>query len=177
MDLFHPNLCEPEADSACHISSPTERSGLRVAAPEQYCIAVFGNVFDYVVLLVLLPEWVHAPDMLGAPIPAFPAVGLAGLQGEPAAQIEQMGNAAVARVHHFRLAVAVNFAQDCLRGIFIMHALDFGCDDFCCFVPADAFITACAAILRIAFPRWVPVNALHRVGDAVFRIDALLVAK
>ena len=88
-----------------------------------------------------------------------------------------MGNTAVARVHHFRLAVAVNFAQDGLWGVFIMHALDFGCDDFCCFVPADAFITACAAILRIAFPRRIPVNALHRVGDAVFRIDALLVAK
>ena len=88
VNLLHPNLCEPEADSACHVSSPAEGSGLRVAAPEQYCIAVFGNVFNYVVLLVLLSERVHAPDMLGAPIPAFPAVGLAGLQGKPAAQIE-----------------------------------------------------------------------------------------
>ncbi len=177
VDLLDAQLREPEAQAACHVAAPAERRGLGVAAPEQHGVAVLGDVLDDVVLLVLLAQRVHAPDVLGAPVPAFPAVGLARLQGEAAAQVEKLRDAAVRGMDDLRLAVAVDLAQDGLGAVLVMHALDLARGDFRRLVPADAHVPAGAARLGMAFAVGIPVHAAHRVGDAVLGVHALLVAK
>ena len=124
VDLLDAQLREPEAQAGGHVAAPAERRGFGVAAPEQHGVAVLGDVLDDVVLLVLLAQRVHAPDVLGAPVPALPAVGLAGLQGEAAAEVEELGDAAVRGVDDLRLAVAVDLAQDGLGAVLVVHALD-----------------------------------------------------
>ena len=177
VDLLDAQLGEPEAQPACHVAAPAERRGFGVAAPEQHGVAVLGDVLDDVVLLVLLAQRVHAPDVLGAPVPAFPAVGLARLQGEAPAQVKKLRDAAVRGMDDLRLAVAVDLAQDGLGTVLVMHALDLARGDFRRLVPADAHVPAGAARLGMAFAVGIPVHAAHRVGDAVLGVHALLVAK
>ena len=175
VDLLHADLGEPEAQAARHHAAPAKRRGLGVAAPEQHGVAVLGNVFDDVVLAVLLAERVHAPDVLGAPVPAFPAVGLARLQREAAEQVQKVRHAAVGGMDDLRLAVAVDLGEHGVGAVGLDDALELGGDELGRLVPADAFVLAHAAGLRMALAGRIPVDALERIGDAVLRVDALLV--
>ena len=175
--LLDAELGEPVAQAARHVAAPAERRGLGVAAPEEHRVAVLRDILDDVVLLVLLAERVHAPDVLGAPVPALPAIGLAGLQGEAAAEVEELGDAAVRCVDDLRLAVAVDLAQDGLGAVLVVHALDLAGHDLRGLVPADALVAARAARLGVPLAVRVPVHAPHRIGNAVLRVHALLVAQ
>ena len=111
------------------------------------------------------------------PVPALPAVRLAGLQRVGAYEVEHAALAAVRRVDELRLAVAVELAEDRCGPVGLVHALDLAGDERARLVPADAHVAARAAVLRVALALRVPVHALHRVGDAVLRVHALLVAQ
>ena len=177
VDLLDAQLGEPEAQPACQVAAPSQGGRLHVAAPEQHRVAVLGDVLDDVVLQRVLPERVHAPDVLGAPVPAFPAVGLARLQRVGADEVEHAALAAVRRMDELRLAMAVELAQDGGRAVRVMHALDLFRDEVARLVPRDAHVAAGAARLRMALAMRVPVLAAHRVGDAVLGVHALLVGE
>ena len=177
VDLLDAQLGEPEAQPACQVAAPSQGGRLHVATPEQHRVAVLGDVLDDVVLQRVLPERVHAPDVLGAPVPAFPAVGLARLQRVGADEVEHAALAAVRRMDELRLAMAVELAQDGGRAVRVMHALDLFRDEVARLVPRDAHIAAGAARLRMALAVRVPVLAAHRVGDAVLGVHALLVGE
>ena len=50
INLFHPDIGEPVAQAAGHHAAPAPRRRLRIGAPEKDGIAIFGNVFDDIVL-------------------------------------------------------------------------------------------------------------------------------
>ena len=176
VDLPHADFREPETQAACHLSAPSQWRRLGVASPEQHGIAVFRDVLDDVVLEVLLAEGIHAPDVLGAPVPAFPGVRLTGLDRESTAKVQQLGDAAVRGVDDLRLAVAVDFQQDGFRTVFVVHALYLGSANLGRLVPGDALVIRRPAVLGVALAIGVPIDALHGVGDAVLGVDALFVA-
>ena len=122
-----------------------------------------------------LPVRLVAPQVLGAPVPALPRIGLARLDGGAAQKLQQLHHGAVARVHDLRLAVAVLLHQDGAGAVHVVLALDFLGDDVGGLVPADALVLGDAARFRVAVPLRVPVLADERVRDAVARERVLLV--
>ena len=116
-----------------------------------------------------------APHVLGAPVPALPAVGLADLEGEAAHLVEQAGAVAVWRVDGLALAVAVALDQDRRRAVLLVDPGDLLGDDVRRLVPGDADVLALAAVLRVPLAVGIPVDALERVLDAVGGVGALLV--
>ena len=159
------------------LPAPAPRGGLEVAAPVQHRVAVLADVLVQVLLVHLHADRVHAPHVLGPPVPALPAVGLARLQRVAAAQVQHHGLAAVRGVDHLGLAVPVGLAQDGQGAVLVVDALDLGGNEGGGLVPRDALVLGHAAVARVALPLRVPVHALHRVQHAVLRIDALLVAQ
>ena len=91
IDGVDADLGPEAADAACGLATPAPRWGLDVAAPEENRIRVIGNIPDQVLLPRLLANGVHAPSVLGTPIPALPAVWLAPLEGEAAQKVHKKG--------------------------------------------------------------------------------------
>ncbi len=60
---------------------------------------------------ISFPEGILAPHVLGTPIPAFPAVGVADLPGKAPGQFEQMGLAAMRAVDEFGFTMAAPWAR------------------------------------------------------------------
>ena len=115
------------------------------------------------------------PHVLGAPVPALPAVGLADLQGEAAHLVEQAGAVAVRRMDGLAFAVAVALDEDRRWAVLLVDAGDLAGDDVRRLVPRDAHVLALAAVLRVPLAVGVPVHAFERVLDAVGGVRALLV--
>ena len=61
--------------------------------------------------------------------------------------------------------------------ILVVNALDLLGHDVGGLVPADADVAARAAVLRVTLAMRIPVDALHRIRDAVLGIYALFIAK
>ena len=57
------------------------------------------------------------------------------------------------------------------RPVIVLHALDFAGDDVERFVPADPHVFRFAAVLRIALAFRIEIDPLHRVEQAIGRID------
>ena len=172
-----PQLFQEVGHAAGLLPAPAPRGGLEVAAPVQHRVAVLADVLVQVLLVHLHADRVHAPHVLGPPVPALPAVGLARLQRVAAAQLQHHGLAAVRSVDHLGLAVPVGLAQDGQGAVLVVDALDLGGNEGGGLVPRDALVLGHAAVARVALPLRVPIHALHRIQHAVLRIDALLVAQ
>ena len=176
VDLLDADLGPEVADLRGHLAAPAPGRGLGVAAYADDGVGVLGDVPKQVGLISLLADRVHAPHVLGAPVPTLPGVRLASLQREASEQVHQMRVAAVATVHDFRLAVAVALTEHSGVAVRVYDAADLVGADLGGIVPADALVAADAAVLRIALAVGVPVDALQRIRHAVLRIHALLVA-
>lgn len=137
---------------------------------------MLADILVQVALVHLHAHGLHAPDMLAAPVPSFPAVGLARLQRVTAHEVEHHGLAAMGCMDDLRLAMAVGLAEDGKRAILVVNALDLVRDDLRCLIPADADVLRFAAVLRVALAMRIPVHAAHRVKDTVLGVDALFVA-
>ena len=175
VDLLHTDFGEPEAQTRRLLARPAPRRGLRVAAPEQKRVGILGDVLEQVVLMGVLAQRLVAPGVLGAPVPAFPAVWLAGLHGEAARHVQKVRHGAMRAVDRTGLAVAVALAEDGVAAVGFVDALDLRRDDVGGLVPADTLELGLAAVLRVALAVGIPVHALEREGDAVGRIGAGLV--
>ncbi len=182
VDGLHADLVEPIAQAACLLAAPAPRRGLRVGTPEQKGIGILAHVFDDVVLRVLLAMGLHAPDVLGAPVPTLPAVGLASLDQVfalfVAAVVEHERTCAMGAGHDLGLAMALALDKDRGAAVYAADALDLGSDDVRCLVPADALVSGNAAVLRIdllGVAAGLPVHALQRIRYAVGRVRATLV--
>ena len=175
IDRLHPDVGEPVRNDAGELTAPAPRRHLRIGAPEKDRLAVLGDILDDVGRDGLHAYRIHAPHMLGAPVPSFPAVWLARLLQEAADQAQQVGLAAVGRVNALRLAVAVGLCVDGERAGLLVHALDFFGNDVACLVPRDPHVFRHAAVLGVALAVGIPVNALERIRDAVFGVRTHLV--
>ena len=176
-DMLHAAIVEPEGKLARQLSAPSRRGRLEVAAPVQHGIRMLGDVLRRVGREGVLPDRVHSPCVLGAPVPAFPAVGVARLHGVAAAQVEHRGLAAMAAVHRLAFPMAVGLAENRVGTVLIVDALHLCGDELASLVPADANILARAAVLRVPLAFRIPIDALHGERDAVLGIRAALVHK
>ena len=174
VDLLDAEFGVPVGEAAGQLALPAPRGGLLVAAPEQQQLAVLGHVVEQVALLALAYRFA-APEVLAAPPPAFPAVGLADLQGVAAPQRQQLAAGAVAGLHHLVLAVLVALIEKGGRAVLLLDAVHLADDGVQRLVPGDAHVLALAPVLRVALAVGVPVDPLHGIADAGRRVDPLLV--
>ena len=176
VDLLDAHLGEPEAPAAGQLSAPAPGRGLLVAAPVQQVVRVLGDV-QKKVADVAFAHRVAAPDVLGAPVPPFPAVGVARLEREAAQDGHEAHLAAVRGMDGLRLAVAVTLAEHGVVAVLLLDAAQLLRDDVGGLVPRDALELALAAVARVALAIRVPVHALQGIQDAVVGIGALLVGE
>ena len=176
-DMLHAAIVEPEGKLARQLAAPSRRGRLEVAAPVQHGIRMLGDILRRVGRESVLPNRVHSPCVLGAPVPTFPAVRVARLHGVAAAQVEHRGLAAMAAVHRFAFPMAVGLAENCVGTVLIVNALHLRGDELASLVPADADVLARAAVLRVPLAFRIPVDTLHGERDAVLGIRAALVHK
>ena len=151
--------------------------GLFVAAPLEHHVAMLGDVLDEVGGRRHHALEALAPHVLGAPVPALPAIRVADLLGEAAHHVEQAGLMAVGSMDGLVLAVAVALRKDGQRAVFLVDPLDLAGDDVGGFVPGEPHVLALATVLRVALAVGIPVHALHGELDPVGREGALLVGQ
>ena len=154
-----------------------QRSRLRVAAPEQEHVGVLRDIRIQVRVRGHLADGLAAPDVLRAPVPAFPGVHVPHLQRVAAHQRQQTVRAAVARGHALSFAVHVALAEHGLRAVSLLHPDELVRTDLRGFVPGDADVLALSAGLRVPLALRVPVHALQRVLHAVRGVHAALIAQ
>ncbi len=106
----------------------------------------------------------------GAPVPAFPAVGIVVHLGMADRVHEtEIGRQVIADVAPG--VVRAVRRGDGARAILRLHALDLVGDDGDRLVPTDALVARDAAVLRIALALRIEVDALHGMEQAVGRVD------
>ncbi len=176
-DRLDPDVVEPEAHAAGLLAAPPKRRRFGIGTPEQHGVAVFSDVLEHIALPALLADGIHAPDVLGAPVPALPAVGLAALRGAAAYEVEHGNLAAVASGDVLRFAVPFALAVDGERAVGFLDALDLLRNEVGGLVPADALVLRRPARFGVPVSVRIPIDALQGIGHAVLRIGALLVGK
>ncbi len=185
VNLLDAEFGPPVAQPAGQLTVEAPRSGLGVASPEEDAVAVLGHIPHDVGHRDHLPQVLATPDVLGSPVPAFPAVGVARLQGVAAEQAQQAPVTAVGGVHRLGLRMPVGLRQDGLHAVLLIDTLDLSDHDVEGFIPGDALVLADAAILGVAPTRArrargavrVPVDPLERIEHPVRRVDPVLVAQ
>ena len=204
IDLLDTDVGKKEAVATRKAPAPAPRRGLHIAAPEQHRLCMVRHIFEQVVL-VALAHRVLAPHVLGAPVPAFPRIGVARLHGVAASLgaagsdgpltvtvhpevvrqldsgllecylVEQVALGTAGTVDGLDQMVPVRLHEDRVQAIRFLNAQHLGRDDIGRLVPADPFVLALAPVLRVALALRIPVHALHGIEDAVRRVNALLV--
>ncbi len=76
-------------ETAGKLTDKTPGSGLRITAPEEDHVAVFGHVLDAVVGRIHHTDDTLTPDVLRSPVKTFPAVRITNLLGETAQHFQQ----------------------------------------------------------------------------------------
>ena len=175
VNLLDADVGEPIRDEARHLATPAPRSCLGIGAPHEDGIRVLGDVFDDVVGDGLHADGIHAPDMLCTPVPAFPAIWLTSLLQKATRKRQEIGLAAMGRMHGLGLAVTIGLCVDGERSALVLNPLDLGRDDVTGIVPGDALVLGDTTVLRIALAVRIPVDALQGIRDAVLRVGTHLV--
>ena len=177
IDLLDPDLAEEIAETAGELADEAPRGGLRVATPEEHHVSVLNGVFDDIGGRIHDALRSLAPDMLGPPVPAFPAIGISDLQGEAAEIFEEHAGVSMRGVDGLALAMTVPLHEDGVRPVLLVDATDLRGDESGSFVPGDAHELALATILRVAFAVRVPVDPFHREGHAIGGVDPFFVGQ
>ena len=152
----------------------TTGGGAGVAGLVQQQFAVLGHVGVQVGAVGHQAERLAAPEMLGAPEPALPGVGVTDLHGEATQQVQQLEHTAVGAVDHLGLAVAVALSIDSIGAVSIDDAADLALDDIQSLIPGDALVAGDTTVLGITLAVGIPVHTLDGVQDTVGRVNALL---
>jgi hypothetical protein len=138
---------------------------------------MFGGVFDDVGRRVHDALGALAPDVLGAPVPAFPAVRVAHLEGESAQVLQQHAGVAVGRIQGLALPVSVTLQKDGIDAVGLVHPPDFAGDELAGLIPGDALVFTFAPVVGIAVAVGIPVHPLEGVLDPVRGVDAFFVGQ
>ena len=161
-------------------SGHAQAGRLRIVAGEDDHLGVLEDVVPDRVLIGLAERGVEAPDVLGAPVIAFPAVRIADLLRPPAPaevlldHVEEVVAPEMQRLQVAALPVAIGLDQDRLhRAVLVADAVQLLDHDVERPVPADARIAAAAAHLGIRLVR-APVVAQQRILDPGRGMDAPL---
>ena len=134
-------------------------------------LGVLHHVLQVVERLGHAEAPVEAVGVRGAPVPPLPAVRV----------VEHGGGLEAVHEAHERahlvaddapVVVRRGHAADGRAAVRLLHARDLARDDVERLVPGDALVGRLAAVLRVALPVGVEVDALHRVLDALIRVEA-----
>ena len=167
IDLIDADL-RPEIAEACGaLSGKTPGGGLGVAAPEQDHIAVLGHILNNVIGWVVHALNALAPDMLRAPVPAFPAVRVPDLLGKTAHHFKESAGMTVRCVDCLALAVPVTLYQYRQRSVLLVYPLDLGGENIGSLFPGNPLVLAFTTVLWVPFSVGVPVDPFQGVLDAV----------
>ena len=119
----HSKLLKPVTYTARHLSTPSPRSGLRVAAPKQNKISILSHVRENISLRHHLAYWVHSPHVFGAPIPTLPTIRISTLQRVTSEMFKKTGVASVGPVYSFCFSVSVCLAEYRVWPVFFFNPL------------------------------------------------------
>ncbi len=175
--MFNTQLGKPVAQPADNLSTPSPGCRFRVTALVDEHLGVFGNIWNDVGLGDLFTYRLTAPDVLGSPVPPFPAVRVPGLVGVTSQEPEQFTAATVGGVHDLGLSVSVTLCQYGGGPVFLDDTLDLADNDIGGLIPGDSLVLALPPVLRVSLAVGVPVNPLERVHGPVWRVNAVLVGQ
>ena len=153
---FDPQIGPEVADVAGELAAEAPGRGLQVAADRHQHLRVLGDVVEQVVGRHGVALDALSPHMLGAPVPALPAVGVAHGLRIAAHLLHQQHLAGVGTVHALGLAVAVTVAENGVGPVGLAYPLDLAGDEGGRLVPGDAPVLALAPVLDVALARWDP---------------------
>ena len=162
----------PGPRAPLHPLEPVGR--VRIAGPEHDHLGFLETVLHGAVELRAPEAQAVAPVVHRAPEPAFPAVGAVHELGD-ADQVPEAVEGAQVVAEVAPLVVRAVRDRDGARA-HGLGALDLLADDVERFVPADAHEPGLAAILDVAVAVRIEVDPLHRVEQAVLRIQHRLLA-
>ena len=111
-DLLLAQLAPVVEDVGGELAGEAPGRRLEIGTDVDEHVRVLGHVVHHVVGRQAKPVLAVAPDVLGAPVPALPAVGVAHHLGEAAGEREQVHHDPVDAVHRLGLAVAVTVGAD-----------------------------------------------------------------
>ncbi len=175
--LLNADIFEKVTKAAGELTDKAPRGGLRVAAPKKHHIGVLDGVFDDISGRVHDALGPLAPDMLGAPIPPFPTVGVAHLEGKATEIFKKDTGMAMRSVDSFALTMPVTLHEDGVVAVLFMHSSYLSGNDSRGLVPGDSFEFTFAAIMRVAFSIWIPIHPFHWEGHSIWRINPLFITK
>ena len=144
--------------------------GFRIGRPEHDHLAVLQQILDGAVSFTLADAHRVAPVMRGAPVPAFPAVRIMmdGCVTDGIAEAVQSAEVIADMAPGMMRAVRDSHGA---RTMIVLHAFDLAGDHVERLRPRDADIFRLATVLRIALALRIEIDPLHRVEQAVRRID------
>ena len=169
-DLLDAALLEPQPPGGRLVAAVDAVRGVGVVAPVDHQLGVSQRVLEQVVVLRVAEPPPEAVGVGRAPVPAFPAVRVVQDVGEPD-EVEEPrpGRGPVAEVAP--VVVRRGPGRDRLGPVLGADALHLAGDQLERLVPADPLVAGLAAVLRVALPVGVEVDPLHRVEDALVRVD------
>ncbi len=177
IELLDTQFSVPVAHQAGQASAAeTPGGGLGVGALADKHLGILGNI------IVKIGAEFHvetdrfvAPDMLGAPVPSFPAIRITDLLGVTTEELHQVGGTAMSGINYFALPVPFCLETDAFRAIFFDNPLDFTDHHIQSLIPGDSHILAIAAVLGVPFSFGIPVHPLEGIENAVGRMNPFLV--
>src|SRR4030042_718444 len=115
--------------------------------------------------------------MLGAPVPAFPAIRVPHLLGKAPHHIEEPSLVAVRGMDGLAFAVPVSLHQDGKWAVLFMLPFHFVGDDSGGFFPGNSLILAFTAILGVSLAVGVPIDPLQGVLNPIRGIGPFLISQ
>ncbi len=139
--------------------------------PEDDHLGVLEHVGERIEGLRHAEPPVEAVAVGGAPVPALPAVGVVE-NGRVAEQVHEAQEGSHLVAHDAPVVVRGGEATDRRGTVSVFHARDLAGDERQGLIPGDALIGRAAAVLGVALPGGVEVDALHGVLGALRRVEA-----
>ncbi len=144
-----------------------------IAGPEDDHLGFLEAILDPAVARRHADAHRIAEVVHGAPVPALPAVRVGGDPGE-ADQVGETHQRAQVIADVAPLVVRRHREGDGTRPVDALLPVDLLGDDVQRLVPADAHVAGLAPVLGIALAVGIEIHPLHRMKDALVRIDQRL---
>jgi len=138
VNLLHARFLPEEHQTARELSAEAPWGRFKVAALDNEQFGIFRHIVDKIFGGRHIADEALAPHMFGAPVPAFPTVGVSDLLGKTAHLVEEQRAAAMRCMDQLAFGVAVALKQDRRGAVKFVLTLDFGRYEIRGLVPGNA---------------------------------------